>query len=360
MLLLDVLLQRLDVSMRGDGDPNASPAGNRGGLRQCLHLHDPVGGAACASVAGRDPLAQLVQLQQQLVAPTPAALGRIGVLGGAPTPEALDQRLRRDPVCRDRGHGPLDRVDSREMLRQGLNRGLVERLKVELGIRRDLLPVHSAQPGSRHTEKVIAAAGIDLILHGPGQRPIGGVVPVVGKQLEGDQGQRVVLAGEHGVQVAAHGRRTDLAGTDVQEPRQVGAFGTGGRQAVEENCARRPAIDRASFQQHAQHLHQERLAGPEETADPDADPLLVFALGRIGVGVEDLAEIALPLRGHDQVGQLAQQDPRPAVGDLDHWLDAFLNGRRKCGADKHATRPFEGQFISKCSPIRPFADSLIR
>ena len=185
------------------------------------------------------------------------------------------------------------------MLGQGLNGGLVEVFEVELGIRRDLLPLHFAEPGSRHTEQVIAAAGIDLILHGPRQRPVRSVLPIVGEQLEGDQGQRIVLAGEHGVQVAAHGRRADLAGADVQEAREVGTFGAGGRHAVEEGRARRPAIDLAAFQQYAQHLHQERLAGPEETADPDADALFVFAVGRIGVSVEDLAEIALPLRRHD-------------------------------------------------------------
>jgi len=143
------------------------------------------------------------------------------------------------------------------VLGESLYGGLVEVLKVELGIGGDLLPVRSAQPGGRGPELVIPATRVDLVFYGPRQGPVGGIVPIAGKELERDQGQWIVLAGQHGMQVTTHGRRCELAGADVQKTRKVGAFGAGGRDAVEEGCARRPAIHLAAFQQHAQHLHEE-------------------------------------------------------------------------------------------------------
>ena len=244
----------------------------------------------------------------------------------APAAHPADQHGGSDATLHHGVDRALDGPRPAEVVGQNLGGRLVEDLQVELGVGGDVLPVQAGQ-GLGLLAKVLAeAAGVDLVLHGPGQGPVVGVALVDGEELEGKQGQRVAGVGQHGVQVAADGGGADTVCAGAQETVEVGAVRAGGRQAVQKNLMGGPVAELVSLQQHAEHLHEQRLAGAEEAADPDADTLLVLADGGICVGVEHAVQVALPLGGDDQIGQLALYHGRPAVGDLDDRLNPLLHG----------------------------------
>ena len=326
LLLLDIGAERLHVAVRGDGDPDAAAAMGGRRLDQRLHLHDPLGAVAAAPY----PLAQLVQLEQQLVALA------VGVAGLAPGEQAADQVGGGDPTLQVGGvAGAGDLVGGLERRGQGIGGGLIQRGGVEGGVVHDLLPLHAGEGLGAGAEDSRFPLAVDLALHHPGERPVVGEAGVAGEQLEGDQRQSVLLRGQLRVQVAADHRGAQRALADGEEALQIGPIGAIAGQPVEEQVLDALGAEVAALQQGAEHLHQQGLAGAEEAADPDAHALLVVAVGGVRVGVQHLTQEALPGLGDHQAVQLGGDDGRLAVEHLDHRLDPLGDRGGEKIADLH-------------------------
>ena len=173
------------------------------------------------------------------------------------------------------------------------------------------------------------------MLDRPGQRPALREATLQREELERDQRERVVAAGLHGMQVAADNRRRDLALANGEVAADGVAVGAIARQAIQEDVVGRLALQIGAFEHHAQHFDQQGLTRAEEAADPDADALLVIALGGICISVKDTAEVLFPLRRDDQVAEFAQQDGWTAINDFDNGFNALLDCRGECLAYLH-------------------------
>ncbi len=158
---------------------------------------------------------------------------------------------------------------------------------------------------------------------------------MVGEELEGDQGEWILAGGLLGVKVPPNGGGGYLTLADGQEALNVGPLLAMGREAAQEQLVYGLPLELTAFEQRAQDLQEEGLAGPEEAADPYADALLVVAIRRIGVTIQDYAEVALPLGRDDKVRDLTDEHARISIGHLDDRLYPLLYGRGERVTDSH-------------------------
>jgi hypothetical protein len=134
LFLLDILLERLDITVRRDRHPDTATTRLGSRLDQRLHLHDTL-----IRVAAGDPLTKFVQLQQHFM---PASRA---ILGNTPALEPVNEHLRRNPTLHRAHDRSSDSLGSVEVFWQDGSCGLIEHIIVEIGIVRDVTPLHSTQ-----------------------------------------------------------------------------------------------------------------------------------------------------------------------------------------------------------------------
>ena len=227
-------------------------------------------------------------------------------------------------------HGGVEGAsDSRgvgESLRHRVGGGAIQRIDIEGRVFHDLAPLHAGQRLCPPPEGFGPSLAVDLAFHGPGKGPALGEFASLGEELEGDQGQRLVAGRLLRVQIPAHHGGGDLALADGEEALDIRFLLAGIGDAVEEHVVDALMIELSALQQGAERLHQQRLAGAEETADPDADTALVLAIRGIAVGVQRPVQEPLPLRGDHETAQLCQHHCRFPVEDLDDRFDGLGDG----------------------------------